>query len=114
MENIIYNELRYRGFHVDVGVLELFGKDKNNKTVKKRCEVDFIANLGNQRYYIQSAFALTNEEKIKQETRSLKGIDDSFKKIIVVKDNIKVRRDDNGFVTMGIFEFLTNPQSLDI
>ena len=114
MENIIYNELRYRGFQVDVGILELYGKDGNGKTTKKQVEVDFVANLGSRRYYIQSAFALTNEEKIKQETRSLKGIDDSFKKIIVVKDRIKARHDNNGFVTMGVFEFLTNPNSLEL
>lgn len=113
MENIIFNELRYRGFHVDIGVVEIRGRDGSAST-KRQYEVDFVANLGSLRYYIQSAFALTNEEKIEQETRSLKGIDDSFKKIIVVKDRIKARRDNNGFVTIGIFEFLTNPNSLEL
>lgn len=113
MENIIYNELRCRGFNVDVGVVEIRGKDGSPNT-KRQYEVDFVANLGSRRYYIQSAFAMNNDEKAEQETRSLKGIDDSFKKIIVVKEDIKVRRDENGFVTMGIFDFLTNPNSLEL
>ena len=113
MENIIFNELCCRGFNVDVGVVELRTK-KNNAAVRNQYEVDFVANLGSRRYYIQSAFAMNDEEKIAQETRSLKGIDDSFKKIIVIKEDIKVRRDINGFVTVGIFEFLLNPNSLEL
>ena len=113
MENIIYNELRYRGFNVDVGVVEVRGR-KDNTYTRKQYEVDFVANLGNRRYYVQSAYAMNNDEKRIQETQSLRGIDDSFKKIIVVKDDIKIRRDENGFVTMGIFEFLTNPGSLEL
>ncbi len=113
MENVIYNELRFRGFHVDVGVVEIRGS-KDGKFTRTQCEVDFVANLGSKRYYIQSAFHLNSEEKIIQETRSLRGIDDSFKKIIVVKDDVKIRRDENGFVTMSIFEFLKKPDSLEL
>ena len=113
MENIIFNELRYRGFNVDVGVVEI-RKTVGGVSEKRQYEVDFVANLGSKRYYIQSALTLNSEEKTEQEIRSLKGIDDSFKKMIIVKDDIKVRRDENGFVTMGIFEFLTSPNSLEL
>ena len=114
MENIIYNELRLRGYKVDVGVIS--AKEKRNDTdyVKKQFEVDFVANQGNKRYYVQSAYQLNSAEKTEQEKRSLKKIDDSFKKIIVIKDNIKLRRDENGFVTIGIWDFLLNPNSLDL
>ena len=112
MENIIYNELRIRGFNVDVGVVEVRGRADSHFT-RKQFEVDFVANLGSKRYYIQSAFSMHAEEKVEQEIQSLKRIDDSFKKIIIVKDDIKVRRDDNGFVTMGIFDFLLNENSLE-
>ena len=112
MENIIYNELRVRGFNVDVGVVEVRGRADSHFT-RKQFEVDFVANLGSKRYYIQSAFSMHAEEKVEQEIQSLKRIDDSFKKIIIVKDDIKVRRDDNGFVTMGIFDFLLNENSLE-
>lgn len=113
MENIIYNELRIRGYHVDVGLVEERTTDRNNKTIRKQYEVDFVANQGNRRYYIQSAFAMPDEAKIRQETASLTRIDDSFKKIIVVKDNIMPKRDENGIVTIGIMDFLLHPDSLD-
>ena len=113
MENIIYNELRTRGFHVDVGMVEERTTDKNNRTIRKQYEVDFVANQGNKRYYIQSAFAMPNEAKIRQETASLTRIDDSFKKIIIVKDNIMPKRDEKGIVTIGIMDFLLYPDSLD-
>lgn len=112
MENIIYNELRIRGYNVDVGVVETRGR-VDDQFKRKQFEVDFVANLGNKRYYIQSAFSMRTEEKILQETRSLRQIDDSFKKIIIVRDDIKIRRDNNGFVTMGIFDFLLNDNSLE-
>lgn len=80
MENIIYNELRIRGFRVDVGLVEYYGKDKEGKSAKKQFEVDFVATKGSQKYYIQSAFSMSNPEKIEQEQRSLKSINDSFKK----------------------------------
>ena len=113
MENIIYNELRIRGYHVDIGTVEERTTDRNNKTIRKQYEVDFVANQGNKRYYIQSAFALPDEAKIRQETASLTRIDDSFKKIIVVKDDIMPKRDENGIVTIGIMDFLLRPDSLD-
>ena len=113
MENIIYNELRIRGYHVDVGVVEVRTTDKDNKTVRKQYEVDFVANQGSKRYYVQSAFLMPDEAKRRQETASLTRIDDSFKKTIVVKDNIMPKRDEYGIVTMGIMDFLLRPDSLD-
>ncbi len=112
MENIIYNELRIRGFHVDVGLVEQFGKNSESKTVKKQLEVDFIATKGSEKFYIQSAFAMNTPEKKEQEERSLNSIGDSFKKIIVVKDNINVRRNETGIITIGIRNFLLNENSL--
>ncbi len=114
MENIIYNELRIRGFRVDVGLVEHYGKDKEGKSTKKQLEVDFVATKGSKKYYIQSAFSMSNPEKIEQEERSLKSINDSFKKIIIVRDPIKVRRNDYGIVTMGICNFLLDENSLDL
>ena len=113
MENIIYNELRYRGYMVDVGVVMTREKDKNDKDVRNKREVDFIANLGTKRYYIQSAYSLPSLEKTEQEKASLLNIDDSFKKIIIVKDRVKAFLDDNGIVTMNLFDFLLNKDSLD-
>ena len=109
MENIIYNELLIRGYNVDVGVVEVRKEGK-----RKQLEVDFVFNLGNKRYYIQSALNLDTKEKTIQESRSLNNIGDSFKKIIVVKDNIKLWRTDDGIVIMGIQEFLLNKDSLDL
>lgn len=106
MENIIYNELRRRGCKVDVGMVEQRFVDNDGKWQRKRLEVDFVVNEGNQRYYIQSALALPDEEKRKQEMGSLLRINDSFKKIIIVKDDIKPWRDENGILTMGLLDFL--------
>jgi len=114
MENIIYNELRIRGYRVDVGLVEIFGKNSDNKTEKKHLEVDFVATKGSEKYYIQSAFTMPTDEKRMQEERPLNAIGDSFKKIIVVKDNIKPRRDEMGIVTMGIRRFLLNKNSLEL
>ena len=114
MENIIYNELLIRGFNVDVGVVEHSERDENGKVVRKRLEVDFICNRGNQRYYIQSAFAIPDSSKMHQEQKSLVHIGDSFKKIIVVKDRIKLWRNEEGIVIMGIMDFLLNQNSLDL
>lgn len=113
MENIIYNELRYRGYMVDVGVVMTREKDKNDKDVRNKREVDFIANLGTKRYYIQSAYSLPSVEKTEQEKASLLNIEDSFKKIIIVKDRVKAFLDDNGIVTINLFDFLLNKDSLD-
>lgn len=114
MENIIYNELLIRGFNVDVGVVEHSERDENGKAVRKRLEVDFVCNRGNQRYYIQSAFAIPDSSKMLQEQKSLAHIGDSFKKIIVVKDRIKLWRNEEGIVVMGIMDFLLNPNSLEL
>lgn len=109
MENIIYNELLLRGYNVDVGVVEL--REGNQR---KQLEVDFVCNQGSKRYYIQVALNLDTQEKTQQESKSLNNIGDSFKKIIVVKDNIKLWRNDDGILIIGIQEFLLNKDSLDL
>ena len=114
MENVIYNELRMRGFSVDVGMVEIKEKQPDGTWQRKQLEIDFVANKGSRRYYIQSAFMLPDEQKQQQEERPLLRVDDSFKKIIVVRDNIILRRDDNGLVTMGIRQFLLDENSLDL
>ena len=113
MENIIYNELRKRGYNVDVGVVDKQEKQADGKYIRKQYEVDFIVNQGSLRYYIQSAFSLPDDEKVRQEKMSLLNIDDSFKKIIVVKGPAMLKRDNDGVVTMSIFDFLLNENSLD-
>ena len=114
MENIIYNELRSRGYFVDVGVVENSGTDKNGKEYKKQLEIDFVANLGSKRYYIQSGFSMPTEEKRIQEKASLVNVNDSFKKIIVVKDVVNVTRDEDGITTMSIYDFLLKENSLEL
>ena len=114
MENIIYNELRSRGYYVDVGVVEKRGKDENGKEYKNQLEIDFVANLGSKRYYIQSAFSMPTEKKRIQEKASLVNVNDSFKKIIVVKDVINVTRDEDGITTMSIYDFLLKENSLEL
>lgn len=113
MENIIYNELRSRGYSVDVGVVEKRERDERGKEIKKQLEIDFIANLGSNRYYIQSAFSMPTEQKRIQEIASLVNVKDSFKKIILVKDVMKVSHDEDGIVTMSVYDFLLNENSLD-
>ncbi|WP_067139032.1 ATP-binding protein [Oceanivirga salmonicida] len=114
MENIIFNELRYRGYLVDIGMIKIDEKNSLGKYERKQIEIDFIANQGIQKYYIQSAFNLPTSEKEKQEKRPFLNIADSFKKIIIVKDNILIQKDDNGIITMGLKEFLLNPNSLEL
>lgn len=114
MENIIYNELRYRGYSVDVGVVEKREMRENGKQIRKALEIDFVANLGSQRYYIQSALSMPTPEKQIQEKTSLINVADSFKKIIIVKDIVNVKRDENGIVTMSIYDFLLKENSLDL
>lgn len=114
MENIIYNELRSRGYTVDVGVVEKRGTDENGKEYKNQLEIDFVANLGSKRYYIQSAFSMPTEEKRIQEKTSLVNVNDSFKKIIVVKDVVNVTRDEDGITTMSIYDFLLKENSLEL
>lgn len=114
MENVIYNELRARGFQVDVGAVYAKEKNANEIFEKKQLEVDFIANKGNNKYYIQSALTIALPEKMEQEKKSLLNIRDSFKKIIIVKDIIKPQRDENGISTISVFDFLLNENSLDL
>ena len=113
MENVIYNELRSRGCRVDVGTWEVKTTNRKNETVRKQLEVDFVANRGYERYYIQSAFALPDREKKEQETASLKRIEDSFKKVIIVKDDIMPYKDENGYLIVGLFDFLLDRNCLD-
>lgn len=113
MENVIYNELKIRGFQVDVGVVEHRTTDKTGKTVRKQYEVDFVVNQGSQRYYIQSAFRMPTEAKERQESNSLLNINDAFKKIIIVKEDIKPKRSEEGIVTIGLFDFLLTPELLN-
>ena len=114
MENIIYNELRSRGYSVDVGVVEKRGTNEDGKEYKKQLEIDFVANLGSKRYYIQSAFSMPTEEKRIQEKASLINVNDSFKKIIVVKDIVNITRDEDGITTMNIYDFLLKENSLEL
>lgn len=114
MENIIYNELRYRGYNVDVGVVEVREKNSEGREQRKQLEIDFIANQGSRRYYIQSAYEIPSKEKLDQETKSFDRANDSFKKIIIVERTMKPRRDDKGYVTMGVKEFLLNEKSLEL
>lgn len=113
IENIVYNELLMRGYNVDVGVVEIYGKNKELKRVHKQLEVDFVVNQGSQRYYIQVAYDMSSKEKQAQEFNSLRNIPDSFKKIIIVNGTIKPWRNEDGFVIMGMKYFLFNPNSLE-
>ena len=112
MENIIYNELRFRGYQVDVGTVESREKDADGKEVRVQREIDFIATLGSKKYYIQSAYAIPNREKYEQETMSFERTMDSFKKIIIVEKSMKPRYDENGYLMMGVKEFLLDANSL--
>ena len=114
MENIIYNELRVRGFNVDVGIVPAVIRDKDGVQKRINYEIDFVANKGNRRYYIQSAYRLDSEEKIRQEQNSFRNIDDSFKKIIIVGNPILVERDNNGITSMSIYDFLLKENSLEL
>ena len=114
MENIIYNELRVRGYHVDVGVVENYETKPDGKRGRKQLEVDFVATKGSEKYYIQSAFALPTADKVNQEQRGLLSIPDFFRKIVVVGENIKVRRDENGIITIGLRNFLLDENSLKL
>ena len=113
MENVIYNEMRYRGFLVDVGNVIIRIKNEKGEWQRVTLEVDFVCNLGSRRYYLQSAYRLPDEEKQKQEKRSLEQIKDSFKKIVIVGERMKLRRDENGIVLMGVYEFLKDTTLLD-
>lgn len=113
MENVIYNELRMRGYNVDVGVVPVAEKNEEGKVSRKQLEVDFVCNLGSARYYIQSAFALPDEAKRAQEIRPFRKIDDSFKKIVITKDIVQPYYDDYGILTMNIYDFLLDSELLE-
>lgn len=113
MENVIYNELRMRGYSVDVGVIPIAEKDKDGKVTRKQLEVDFICNMGSVRYYIQSAYSLPDETKRIQEIRPFRRIDDSFKKIVITKDVVQPNYDEYGILTINIYDFLLNPDCLE-
>ena len=114
MENVVYNELRVRGFNVDVGVVPVIVRDKDGKQQRFGFEVDFICNLGSRRYYIQSAYRMESEEKIDQERASLLKVDDSFKKIIIIGEESPVIRDEAGITTISIYDFLLKDNSLEL
>lgn len=112
MENVIYNELRMRGYNVDVGVVTI-AENKNGKVTRKQLEVDFVCNLGSVRYYIQSAYSIPDEEKLIQETRPFRKIDDSFKKIIITRDIVPKHYNEHGILTLNIYDFLLEPSSIE-
>ena len=114
MENVIYNELRVRGFNVDVGVVPIFKRDKDGNASRSQLEIDFVCNQGSKRYYIQSAYSMPTKEKVEQEEASLRNIDDSFKKIVIVGEDILIKRNEVGITTMSIYDFLLNPNSLEL
>lgn len=113
MENVIYNELRSRGYLVDVGVVETRTRTENQGMLRKQLEIDFVVNNGSKRYYIQSALSLPNEEKIDQEMASLKNVSDSFQKIIIVKDNIVPHHNEAGILFINLYDFLLNREILE-
>lgn len=114
MENAIYNELRIKGYSVDVGFITTRHKNQNGEFVRSNLEVDFVCNLGNKRYYIQSAYRIPDEKKVAQEKASLLGVGDSFKKIIIVGDDIHIRRDESGITTMSVYDFMLKDNSLEL
>ena len=113
MENVIYNELRMRGYRVDVGVIPIAERDQDGKVIRKQLEVDFVCNLGSARYYIQSAYSLPDEAKRIQEIRPFRKIDDSFKKIVITKDIVQPHYDEYGILTVNIYDFLLDPKCLE-
>ena len=113
MENVIYNELRMRGYNVDVGVVPIAEKDKSGSVSRRQLEVDFVCNLGSNRIYIQSAYSIPDEEKREQEIRSFRKIDDSFRKIIVTRDTAHPWYDENGILTVNIYDFLLDRTRLE-
>ena len=113
MENVIYNELCMRGYSVDVGVVPIAVRDDSGNVVRKQLEVDFVCNMSSVRYYIQSAYSLPDEMKRAQEVRPLKNIDDTFKKIIITKDIVPAYYDEYGILTVNIYDFLLDCDSLE-
>lgn len=113
MENIIYNELLARGYSVDVGMVEVKGRGADNEWYRRQFEVDFVVNMASKRYYIQSALAIPDKEKMRQESASLRNIGDAFRKIIIVRDYINPWYTEDGILVLGLFDFLLNPESID-
>ena len=113
MENIIFNELKTRGFNVDVGVVVVNEMDQNGKKIRKQLEIDFVCNKGSKRYYIQSALALSDTGKIRQEQRPLISTGDGFKKIIITRDALDPLYNEEGVLVMNVFDFLLNQDSMD-
>ncbi len=113
MENIIYNELRYRNYNVDVGIINTRELNSKEKLERKQLEVDFVCNKGSNKIYIQSVFNIDNIDKLNQEIKSLSMIKDSFKKIVIVNDSIIKRKNENGILFIGIKEFLLDPLSIN-
>lgn len=114
MENVIFNELQVRGFNVDVGVVPVVTRDKSGKQTRSQLEIDFVCNQGSKRYYIQSAFRMEDEEKQQQEQVPLNKVNDSFKKIIITGQESIVHHNDSGITTMSIYDFLLNPNALEL
>lgn len=114
MENVIYNELRMRGYNVDVGIVPTAERNNEGKVLRKQLEVDFVCNLGSSRYYIQSAYSLPDEEKRNQEIRPFRKIADSFKKIIITKDMVLPNYDEYGILTLNIYDFLLDPKWIEM
>ena len=114
MENLIFNELKIRGFNVDVGIVAVNSTDSEGRSIRKQYEIDFVCNKGYKRYYIQSAYAIANQAKMEQEQRSLMMIHDGFKKIIITKDTPAPYYNDSGVLIMNVFDFMLNPNSLEI
>ena len=113
MENVVYNELRMRGYNVDVGVVPVAERDKNGSVSHRQLEVDFVCNLGSNRVYIQSAYSIPDEEKREQEVRSFRKIEDSFRKIVVTRDTVQPWYDENGILTVSIYDFLLDHAVLE-
>lgn len=113
MENVLYNELRMRGYNVDVGVVTTAQRDAAGKVVRKQLEVDFVCNAGSDRYYIQSAYSMPDAEKQEQEIRPFKKIGDSFRKIVVTKDIVPCHYDEHGILIMNIYDFLLDPAKIE-
>lgn len=114
MENIIFNELKVRGYHVDVGIVVMNEVDKYGKKIRKQLEVDFVCNKGSKRFYIQSAYALPDKEKMEQKKRSLVNTGDGFKKIIITKDAVAPLYNEEGILVMSVYDFLLDPDSMEI
>lgn len=114
MENIIFNELKVRGYNADIGVIVSNERDKNGKKLRKQLEIDFVCNKGLKRYYIQSAFALSDEKKKEQEQYSLLMTGDGFKKIIITKDALAPLYNEEGILVMSVLDFLLNPDAMDV